>query len=62
MNEIISSNENNPLIPFERKGKIDQGFDKLGRPYRKIEDENGLFTKQEILKDGTEKLTVKRKP
>ena len=57
----------NELIPFgssdlfngERQGVFQQGFDKLGRPYEKKLDNNGVFTKQEKLKSGDMKYTIK---
>lgn len=51
-----------PVLPAEREGFFKQGHDKLGRPYQKKLDTNGLYSKEEILKDGTHKLTLKRKP
>lgn len=42
-----------------RQGIFQQGKDKLGRPYEKKLDTNGFFTKQEKLKDGTLKYTIK---
>ncbi len=51
-----------PELPSEREGFFKQGFDKCGRPYEKKQDTNGLYTKKEILKDGTHKMTVKIKP
>jgi hypothetical protein len=49
------------IVPAEREGFFKEGHDKLGRPYEKKLDENGLYTKKEILKDGTRKLTIKKK-
>lgn len=64
-NDIVISTQNN--IPSfsqlnfgERKGKFEQGYDKLGRPYQKKLDDKGLYTKEEILKDGTPKVTIKK--
>ncbi len=51
-----------PELPAEREGFFKQGHDKCGRPYEKKQDTNGLYTKKEILKDGTHKMTVKMKP
>ncbi len=48
------------LISGERKGIFEQGYDKLGRPYQKKLDDKGFYTKEEILKDGTPKLTIKK--
>lgn len=48
-------------LPHTRKGFFEEGFDKLGRPYEKKLDDTGLYTKKEILKDGTKKLTIKKK-
>ena len=42
-----------------RQGIFQQGHDKKGRPFEKKLDDNGIYTKQEILKDGTPKLTIK---
>jgi hypothetical protein len=42
-----------------RKGFFQQGEDKLGRPFEKKWDDNGFYTKQEKLKDGTMKYTIK---
>lgn len=47
------------LISGERKGVFEQGYDKLGRPYQKKLDDKGVYTKEEVLKDGTRKLTIK---
>lgn len=47
------------LISGERKGVFAQGYDKLGRPYQKKLDDKGVYTKEEVLKDGTPKLTIK---
>jgi len=57
-NAIVKVEE---TIPAERQGFFKQGYDKLGRPYEKKLDDNGLYTKKEILKDGTKKLTIKKK-
>lgn len=64
-NSIVSSEASNisligGLIPSERKGVFEQGYDKLGRPYQKKLDDKGFYTKEEILKDGTPKLTIKK--
>ena len=45
-----------------REGYFKEGRDKLGRPYEKKLDSNGLYTKKEVLKDGTQKITLKKKP
>lgn len=50
------------VIPQKRRGVFEDGTDKLGRPYEKKYDEDGVYTKKEILKDGTKKLTIKKKP
>lgn len=47
------------LVSGERKGVFEQGHDKLGRPYQKKLDDKGVYTKEEVLKDGTPKLTIK---
>ncbi len=49
------------IIPAEREGLFKEGYDKLGRPYEKKLDKDGVYTKKEILKDGTRKLTIKKK-
>lgn len=46
-------------ISGERTGVFKQGRDKLNRPYEKKLDTEGFYTKQEILKDGTPKYTIK---
>ncbi|MDO5295010.1 MAG: hypothetical protein Q4F05_19920 [bacterium] len=51
-----------PEVLTERQGVFKQGRDKLGRPYIKKQDTNGLYSKIEILKDGTQKVTLKKKP
>ena len=51
-----------PGLPTEREGYFKEGYDKLGRPYEKKQDKNGFYSKKEILKDGTQKLTLKKKP
>lgn len=63
-NELITvkSKVQLPELPAEREGFFKQGHDKLGRPYEKKQDTNGLYSKKEILKDGTQKLTLKMKP
>ena len=62
------SEKNEDLVPFdglddllngEREGYFKSGHDKLGRPYEKKLDANNIYTKKEILKDGTPKLTIK---
>lgn len=58
-NNLIAPNSS--ILPQTRKGYFEQGYDKLGRPYEKKLDDTGLYTKQEILKDGTKKLTIKQK-
>lgn len=64
-NEVVSMTTNNGLsladiLTGDRKGIFEQGHDKLGRPYQKKFDDKGFYTKEEILKDGTPKLTVKQ--
>lgn len=64
-NEVVSKTMDNGLslsnlLNGERKGIFEQGRDKLGRPYQKKLDDNGFYTKEEILKDGTPKLTIKK--
>lgn len=64
-NEIASMTTDNELslaniLTSDRKGIFEQGHDKLGRPYEKKLDNNGFYTKKEILKDGTPKLTIKK--
>ncbi len=64
-NEVVSKTTDNGfslanLFNGERKGIFEQGRDKLGRPYQKKLDDNGVYTKEEILKDGTPKLTIKK--
>ena len=59
-NQVVSVTTDNKgllenLLTGERKGTFEQGHDKLGRPYQ-----NGFYTKEEILKDGTAKLTIKK--
>ncbi len=60
---VLSKNRDVSLIDeislSTRKGIFEQGHDKLGRPYEKKLDNNGIYTKKEILKDGTRKLTIK---
>lgn len=58
----VSKESNLPELPAEREGYFKEGHDKLGRPYEKKLDKNGLYSKKEILKDGTLKLTLKKKP
>lgn len=58
----VTSKVQLPELPAEREGVFKQGYDKLGRPYEKKQDTNGLYSKKEILKDGTHKLTLKMKP
>lgn len=62
--ELISIDSNKDLVklPAEREGYFKQGYDKLGRPYEKKMDSSGLYSKTEVLKDGTQKITLKRKP
>lgn len=62
---ILNSNESNNCINLgnvlsNRKGIFETGHDKLGRPFEKKLDDKGLYTKEEILKDGTPKLTIKQ--
>lgn len=45
---------------IKRAGVFEQGFDKLGRPYEKKLDTDGVYTKEEILKSGQKKLTIKK--
>lgn len=64
-NEVVSIAADNELSPANiltgnRKGIFEQGHDKLGRPYQKKLDDKGFYTKEEILKDGTPKLTIKK--
>lgn len=64
-NEIASTTTDNELslesiLPGEREGTFKQGYDKLGRPYQVKIDKNGIYTKEERLKDGTPKLTIKK--
>ena len=63
-NEIVPSNSNSfpDVLPKKRRGWFEEGTDKLGRPFEKKLDEEGIYTKKEILKDGTRKLTIKKKP
>lgn len=49
----------NLFSSFSRQGFFQQGEDKLGRPFEKKWDDNGFYTKQEKLKDGTMKYTIK---
>lgn len=58
----VTSKVQFPVLPTEREGSFKQGLDKLGRPYEKKQDTDGLYSKKEILKDGTQKLTLKKKP
>ena len=62
-NEIVSSGGLDSLFDMitKRTGVFEEGRDKLGRPYEKKYDDNGVYTKKEILKDGTKKLTIKKK-
>ena len=59
---IVADNELSPanILTGNRKGIFEQGHDKLGRPYQKKLDDKGFYTKEEILKDGTPKLTIKK--
>lgn len=64
-NSIVPSKSGNesPFMELnsgERKGVFEQGYDKLGRPYQKKLDDKGFYTKEEILKDGTPKITIKK--
>ncbi len=64
-NSIVLSTASNvsladQLLSGERKGIFEQGYDKLGRPFQKKLDDKGFYTKEEILKDGTPKLTIKK--
>lgn len=64
--------KNDELVPIDsfftdidingRRGVFEEGIDGMGHPYEKKYDENGLYTKKEILKDGTKKITMKKKP
>ncbi|MCL2372917.1 MAG: hypothetical protein FWC78_05900 [Defluviitaleaceae bacterium] len=49
------------LETFEREGLFKQGYDKLGRPYEKKIDTKGIYTKEEMLKSGERKITIKKK-
>lgn len=64
-NSIVPSTSGNvsladELLSGKRKGIFEQGYDKLGRPYQKKLDDKGFYTKEETLKDGTPKLTIKK--
>lgn len=64
-NEVVSMTTDNGLsltdiLTSSRKGIFEEGHDKLGRPYQKKLDDNGIYTKEERLKDGTPKLTIKK--
>lgn len=64
-NEVVSMTTDNELslaniLTGDRKGIFEQGHDKLGRPFQKKLDDIGFYTKEEILKDGTPKLTIKK--
>ncbi len=64
-NEVVSTTTDNELsltdiLTGARKGIFEQGYDKLGRYYQKKLDDNGFYTKEERLKDGTPKLTIKK--
>lgn len=64
-NEVISTTTDSELslaniLTGKRKGIFEQGQDKLGRPYQKKLDDKGIYTKEEILKDGSPKLTIKK--
>ena len=64
-NEIVVNGDNYEIEPVEntsRSGKFEEGFDRLGRPFRKKQYDDGEYTKEEILKDGTRKLTRKIQP
>ncbi len=64
-NEIVPIEDSSSfpdVLPKRRRGFFEEGTDKLGRPFEKKLDEDGLYTKKEILKDGTRKLTIKKKP
>ena len=58
----VSKESNLSELSEEREGYFKEGYDKLGRPYEKKLDIKGVYTKKEILKDGTQKLTIKKKP
>lgn len=62
LSTLDTSSQNQAVLPTEREGYFKEGRDKLGRPYEKKMDSNGLYSKKEILKDGTQKLTLKKKP
>ncbi len=57
-NELIPSGSSD-LFNGERQGFFQQGRDKLDRPYEKKWDNNGVYTKQEELKSGEMKYTIK---
>lgn len=59
---IDAHSQHQTIVPTEREGYFKEGRDKLGRPYEKKLDSNGLYTKKEVLKDGTQKITLKKKP
>lgn len=59
---IVSKETDLSVLPAEREGYFKEGRDKLGRPYEKKQDINGVYSKKEVLKDGTHKLTIKKKP
>ena len=63
-NELVPTSSDSHLakIPAEREGYFKQGVDKWGHPYDKKQDSNGLYSKTETLNDGTQKLTLKKKP
>lgn len=48
------------ILTGNRKGIFEQGYDKLGRLYQKKLDNWGFYSKEEILKDDTPKLTIKK--
>ena len=50
-----------PPKNIKRRGTIEEGYDKLGRPYEKRNYEDGVSVKREILKDGSHKITLKKK-
>jgi len=64
-NEVVPTTTDNEIsftdmLTGPRKGIFEQGYDKRGRPYQKKLDDNGFYTKEERLKDGTPKLTIKK--
>jgi len=60
MKKIIPIENKIAAIPTEREGYFKQGHDKLGRPYEKKLDNDGIYTKTEVLKTGQRKITIKK--